>query len=185
MVSSVFLVVLALAMLLLPLQWIFAATVAMTVHELCHYWMVLLCGGVVRRVSFGIHGARMEVEGLSLWKEVLCALAGPVGGLMLVFAYCIAPRVALCGCFQSVFNLLPVYPLDGGRILHCIIMAFGKGIAAGRFCLWIEKMVLVLLLVLGFYGCFILHLGMIPLIGAFVMILRAKRPCKVLSVPLQ
>ena len=185
MVKGIFLIVIAFAVLMLPLQWICAVCAAMIFHELCHYWAVKLCGGNVRKMTFGFSGARMDVEGLAIWQEALCVLAGPVGSISLVLLHRVFPRLALCASFQAVFNLLPVYPLDGGRLLYCVVLLFGGGPWTGRICSWIEKMVLFALCFLGFYGCFVLRLGWFPLIGALVMVLRAKRPCKVMRLPLQ
>ena len=101
---------------------------AMAVHELGHYLFLRYAGTPVRRISLGLFGAEMdywgELEGV---RGFMAVAAGPIFG----FAY------ALCCSFGgefwqfsgeisillSLFNLLPVLPLDGGRIM---LMAAGE-----------------------------------------------------------
>lgn len=172
---------LALALLLLPLQWVGAAALAAAFHELCHYGAVRLCGGSVRSVTSGIGGVRMEVRGLTEAKELLCALAGPMGSLLLLLLARWIPRTAVCAGFQGLYNLLPVYPLDGGRAVRCVAQLLLPSSIAQRICDWIERACLAGMLLLGIYGCFALHLGLLPLLFAVCAVLRSVRgkiPCK-------
>jgi len=68
-------------------------------------------------------------------KEALIALAGPAGGLLLATAVCILGLImhspvilfiaSICALINLV-NILPINPLDGGRILKCIAFSMGK-----------------------------------------------------------
>ncbi len=171
-VSGAFLILLALGVLILPLQWVCAMVLAAGFHELCHRVAIRLCGGSVPSLLIGIRGARMEATGLDARQELICALAGPVGGLLLLLLTRWLPRTAICAAFQSLFNLLPVYPLDGGRILRCLGLS-------GKFCDGVELFCYIGIAILGVYGTFFLRLGIFPLCVAGFVILRAKRPCKV------
>ena len=111
-------VALALTLLVLPLPWVAAAVLAAAVHELCHYLAIAALGGQVGRIAVGSGGAAMELGCLSPVRELLAAAAGPVGSLSLMLMGRFFPRLALCGLVQGLFNLLPIYPLDGGRILR-------------------------------------------------------------------
>lgn len=172
-ISGFALILLALSLLLLPLGWVGGMVLAMAIHEGCHYFAIRLCGGNVHRVNIGVHGIRMEVSGLTNWQELLCALAGPTGGLLLLFAARWVPRTAVCAAFQSLFNLLPIYPLDGGRAVRCFVNQFLSRPKAERLCVWVEAVCLSGILCLGFYGTFALHLGLLPTLVALFFVQRS------------
>lgn len=170
----------ALALLVLPLKWVIAAVLAAVVHELCHIFAVRLCGSQIRRLEIGASGAVIECTTMSRGRELICCLAGPFGGLsLLLFAKWI-PRVALCTAFQSAYNLLPIYPLDGGRALRCGAAILLPPPVADAVCLWTERAVKLLLVGIGIYGCCILKLGLLPLILAILLATRSK-PEKILA----
>lgn len=168
-------ILLALAVLILPLQWFFAILLAAAFHELCHYWAVCACGGRVIRLDIGLSGARMDVCGLSRKQEFICALAGPFGGLSLLFLVKWIPRVALCAGCQSLFNLMPIYPLDGGRALRCGLELLWPG-RAEEICIWIQRVFSFGMVLLLLYGGLALRLGAVPLIIAGVIF--GKIACK-------
>ena len=92
---------------------------AAIIHEACHALAVQLLGGQILHMSIAAGGMVMEAAGLDTKGECLCALAGPVGSLLLA---CLPfPILALSGLVQGLFNLIPIMPLDGGRILGCIL----------------------------------------------------------------
>lgn len=115
---------LAAAVLLLPLPWLISWFIATIFHEVCH-WLALRGLKVkIYGVRLTASGALMDTETMTPWKEAVCAATGPIGGLLLVLTAKWWPELAVCGFVQSVFNLLPIYPLDGGRVLHGILLTF-------------------------------------------------------------
>ena len=75
----------------------------------------------MRELRICAGGAVMDASPMSTVRELFCVLAGPIGGMLLSLFFRWIPRVAICAVFQSAFNLLPIYPLDGGRAVGCIL----------------------------------------------------------------
>ena len=170
----------ALLVLLLPLNWLLAAVAAAAFHELCHWLCIRLLGGRVFRLRIGPGGAVIETGLSGRGRELLCALAGPAGSLLLVSLCRVLPKLAICAGIQGLFNLLPVYPLDGGRALRCgLELLFPKN--GRRISALAETGLLFVLAGLAVWGAFAFSLGLLPVIGAALLILKAilrKIPCK-------
>ncbi len=97
---------------------------AVFIHELCHCAAVFLLGGRVDCIEFRLSGAAIRYHSvLSYKKEFTVAFAGPVGSfsaflvsLVLGLYYFAGVNLILC-----LFNLLPAMPLDGGRMVYCLL----------------------------------------------------------------
>ncbi len=99
-------------------------------HELGHWEIIRRFGGSVGAFSVGGQGLGLQVNGLSYRQELMVALAGPLVSLLLallfgVFAF-MDPTERLWFCSLSnlalaILNLLPILPLDGGRVLQAIL----------------------------------------------------------------
>ena len=172
---------LALSILVLPLKWLLAAMIAAAFHELCHAFAVYLCGGQIYRLDFRANGAKIAASPLKSAQNLFCILAGPVGGLLLLPFSKWIPRIAICAAFQSLYNLLPIYSLDGGRALQCALCMFLSDNVANQVCSILEKICLAAILLLSLYGAVILNLGIGALIPAVMIFLHrkyGKTPCK-------
>lgn len=171
------LLLLALGLLTVPLNWLAAFLVAAVVHELFHILALRLLGGRADSLRVGAGGAVLRVEGLSPGREVLCALAGPLGSLSLLPLCPRFPRLALCALVQAAFNLLPIRPLDGGRAVCCALALLIGEEAALRWCFVLE-----ILVCCGLLAAVIrLRLGIFPVFLTAGLILKAlsrKIPCK-------
>lgn len=171
----------ALMLLLIPLKWVCAWFIAALWHELFHYLALLLCGRRVYGVCVGINGTEIYTDNLSDLDTLLCALAGPTGGLLLLLLSGVFPRLAVCALLQSAFNLLPVYPLDGGRALRGLAdLLFPERWAKG-ICAAIEIFVLAAAVCFGLVSSFLWKLGILPILLTVFFIAhmkKIKRPCK-------
>lgn len=165
-------------LLLLPLNWLLAAAAAACIHEAAHIAAIYLWGGRIQQIRMEPLGAVIEAEGIEGTREAFCALAGPLGSLLLVLLIHKAPLLGLCGLIQGMFNLLPVYPMDGGRaILRLLEGSIPKH--AERVAFIIEMSAFVVLLGAAILGAVQYSLGYFPVVFCILAIGKAilrKRP---------
>ena len=171
----------AVLLLTVPLPWLLGWLLAVMIHELSHCIMLSLCGKRIEHVIFAINGAKIQTEALSNWQTLLCALAGPAGGLILLLLTDIFPQAALCSVLLSVYNLLPICPLDGGRAFLAFLRIFLSDETAAKTLMIVESFVLLALVMLLIVATFLWRLGILPLFVLILLIIRMhriKRPCK-------
>lgn len=144
-VTAEFCLFATLFLLFVPFQWVASWFVAAFVHEFTHYLALRICRIDVYSVSIGLSGAKMQTQTMPWFVEAICALSGPLGGLSLLLLGKWFPYLTLFGFIQSAYNLLPVYPLDGGRALRCCVDRFIPG-HSDWVCLAVRVVVVAALL---------------------------------------
>ena len=100
--------------------WPFLA--AMTVHELAHAAVLLLLGGRIESVRLSFAQVELWTGLLSDRTELWSTAAGP--GINLLCGWLFRrwmPAFAAVSLLLALFNLLPVWPLDGGRLLRTLL----------------------------------------------------------------
>lgn len=100
--------------------WPFLA--AMTVHELAHAAVLLLLGGRIESVRLSFAQVELRTGLLSDHMELWSTAAGP--GINLLCGWLFRrwmPAFAAVSLLLALFNLLPVWPLDGGRLLRTLL----------------------------------------------------------------
>ena len=109
-------------------------------HELCHAIMGNRLGEKVDRITLFIFGgmAHLSGEPRSAGDEFKIAIVGPLSSLALALLFWLIARamtlearpsllaavfryLAFVNLALALFNLLPGYPLDGGRLLRAIL----------------------------------------------------------------
>ncbi len=119
--------------------------VSIILHELAHAVVARREGIRMKGITLFIFGgvAEMENEPPNADAEIKMAIAGPIASL-LVGAVCYGvslgvgeASVTLTGVLQylafinivlAVFNMVPAFPLDGGRVLRGILWKSGKNL---------------------------------------------------------
>lgn len=115
-----FFLIAAVYMLSLPLGAMKGMLIAALLHEMGHLLATAVFGGKVRRIVIGAWGIQLQADFSCMWQSGLAILAGPAVSLLLVFLYPEHPSVAIWGLMQCLVNLLPLYPLDGGRLYRLL-----------------------------------------------------------------
>lgn len=111
--------------------------VSVLIHEMSHSLVARKKGMPVERITLFLFGgmAQIEKEPENPLSEFTMAIAGPAAsfiiaiffGIMWFFARDFAPvrepvrYLAIINVVLGVFNILPGYPLDGGRILRSVL----------------------------------------------------------------
>ena len=180
-VSPVCYLVVAIGLLLIPVRWMAAWVLAVTVHEVSHCLAIWITGCPIYAIRISLGGAEIQTGYMGAWSELFCTLAGPLGAMVLLIFARYIPFTAVCVLIQSIFNLLPIYPFDGGRIVQCLtekifgIVISVKILSIIRYVTYIAMTACAIWLALQF------DLGIIPILLCALIILRTdirKRPCK-------
>ena len=154
-VSLSFCIYTLLLLLLLPLRWVLSLFAAVALHEASHMLALMICRVKMRSVTLRASGVYISSRALSPAEAVICAAAGPVGGLLGACLLYRFPRFALCAFLQSIYNLLPILPFDGGRVLYGLCGMLPKRVGQ-LLCFAVRTMLLILIIIsvirLTFYG---------------------------------
>lgn len=146
-------------------QWLIAGVTTLlfftsvVLHELSHSLLALRNGIPVKSITLFIFGgmAHIAKEAERPRVEAVIALAGPISSLLIgaafaLLAYFVGPlneqveavatTLAIINVMLAVFNLLPGFPLDGGRVLRALLWAItGNYMKATRISTTIGRMV--------------------------------------------
>jgi len=94
----------------------------MILHECGHMTALFIMKKRVLEVRLELFGAVIRPEPLNVREELLCTLAGPTVNLIVwMLSFRCVPFAACVSAALFAFNMLPIYPLDGGRVLFCLL----------------------------------------------------------------
>jgi Zn-dependent protease/predicted transcriptional regulator len=150
---------------------------SLLLHELAHSWVAQKRGLRVRAITlFALGGvSQIQDDSTDAKTEFWVAIAGPIASLMIGLV-CLniaselgwhrstEPHTALAGILVwlgyinislALFNMIPAFPLDGGRVLRSILWAVIKdGNRATRIAARVCQIVAFLFILDGIWRCF-------------------------------
>lgn len=152
------------------------------VHELAHALQARAFGLVVRRITLLPIGglAQLETPPSYPWHELVIALVGPLAnlGLAVLFGgllFVLYPAVlsgwqSLVGVVLApgsggllffllaanltlfLFNMIPAFPMDGGRVLRAGLALVADYLLATRVAAWFGRIIAAGMCVVGIFG---------------------------------
>jgi Zn-dependent protease len=166
--------------------FVLAVIVSVLLHEFGHAlvsWLYRI--RTLEIVMFPIGGVARLERPAEPWEEFWIALTGPVVNLLIagfiiallysekrginLFALTrpsdanLPDRIALANLILAGFNLLPAFPMDGGRMLRAVLSRLKSEYEATRIATWSGRM---LAISMGLYGIF--NLPMLTIVAFFI-----------------
>lgn len=118
-------------------------------HEISHVIVALALKEDVKEITLlpvGIYASLPKK--ITNKKELIISLAGPLASFL--FANLLNNETfIMMNLFICIFNLIPIYPLDGGRILRCILMFFTSYSTTKKITFAISKFFVITLLLIS------------------------------------
>ena len=185
----IFLIVIGLGSNQSPVNYILfilAMVASVLMHELGHAFVSSRYGiRTLEIVMYPIGGVARTERPPKPWEEFWVSIAGPLVNLLiavviLAFFYSrkenldflalaqptdanLADRIALGNLILAGFNLLPAFPMDGGRMLRAILSTIKSEYDATRIATWCGRM---LALSMGLYG--FIFMPMLTFVAFFI-----------------
>ena len=163
-----------------PSESFFPFLLSVGSHELGHISALCLTQTKIHSLRLTASGVILETDPLPYRRELIVALAGPTVNLtLLYFTAKKYPLFALVNLCLLLYNSLPIYPLDGGRVLRATLhLLLAERIARGLEAA-ICTLCFVSILSISVYLTCVWHAGLWPTLLSSVLlyrILETNRP---------
>jgi Zn-dependent protease len=137
--------------------------ISVVMHELGHALTARAFGFRTRDITLSLLGGCASLIALprKAYQELLCALAGPLVSFALaasvmlldvlglhienVWLHSVLSYALWINVMLGVFNLLPGFPMDGGRIFRSVMRAFVSRAKATFIAMWVGRVFAILL----------------------------------------
>lgn len=162
-------------------------TLSIIIHELGHSLAARFFRIPIQRIHLYLFGgmAELQYRPQEARQEFFIAIAGPVASFLLaliswvIYDVILSPDylgffffkfIALINFLIAVFNLLPIFPLDGGRLLRAGFWAYTKNyIRASRHTNRIGSFFIGILIILAIFDYFYFESGYSLIAGILAM----------------
>lgn len=129
-----------------------------TIHELAHIAVAKLYGAKLSKIIIYPIGEMAIIENLFLvkpLKRIAIICAGPAINITLGFLFMalgnnsIFKFISMTNFSIAIFNSLPIYPLDGGRLIHLILSASIGILNSNEVVIFISKLFIIVITLIG------------------------------------
>ena len=152
-------------------------------HELAHSLAAMAFGGKVRDITLQLMGGCAAISEMprKAWQEWIMAAAGPLSSFVLAGILYFTPiftplprfvvqlflNLAGINFTLGLFNLMPAFPMDGGRILRASLQSSMSKVRATWIASRIGRAIAIIFIVSGVLN--LLHISFpIPATGWFI-----------------
>ncbi len=139
---------------------------SVALHELGHSVVARAKGGYIHEIVLYPFGGAAKIANLSKKPvdEILIALAGPAVSLVLAGLFFPFEPTYYLGYLNAMlffFNILPVFPMDGGRVLRAALTIKNGRLNATRKAAQVGKYFCGLFVIVGLFGMPLQFFGVI------------------------
>jgi len=153
---------------IMSLPLVISFLLSILIHELSHLIVAKLKGYKVNGVEIGLLNGSTAIDIININRidTILIMSAGPMINLLLYLIIIISgitnqyiESFALVNLFLFTFNILPIYPTDGGKILRDFLMSDNKfgltRVSAFNFSAKLSLITSIILLLVSVYFCYL------------------------------
>ena len=142
---------------------------SVALHELGHRVVARAKGGYIHAIVLYPFGGAAKISNIPARQkdEIMVALAGPAVRLTLALLFRQIELLQFLGFLNGMlffFNVLPVFPMDGGRVLRAALTIKKGRLEATRIAATVGKYFCGLFVLVGLFG---LRFRILGLIGPF------------------
>ncbi|MFW6266329.1 MAG: M50 family metallopeptidase [Halanaerobiales bacterium] len=150
-------------------------------HELIHVFIANYLGYKLKKLELFPFGGMVEFDKLLEMEpvnEIKIAISGPIFNIFLAAVFFIFFKnnefmgiLIKYNLIIGLFNLLPVLPLDGGRILRGFLVKVYGLAEGGKLAFRVAKFFSILGIIIGIYCIFVLNSNLMILLVSFFVYL--------------
>lgn len=155
-------IIIFLSLLTAKFKMILIISFLLLIHECGHFFTALFLKWPTDKIIFYPFGGISKFShciNCSIREEVLVLLMGPI--MQIIGYYILVSLDIFTNYYQDIttinysiliFNLLPIYPLDGGRLFHCFICYFTSYNLSFKIIYLLSYFLLAIILLIFIYN---------------------------------